>query len=563
MNSRVFYICLMSITACGGAGKPPVKPAEPDPAQLLPPVLPAYSTLDVMTNRKLARRLAIELDESMNFSAIETAIDDGGVVAGIEVAMASSRYFGAVSRIVGRALGADSARLDDLDAMATSDTALAATLTNQVRKGIAAETALSFEFLMRNPSSSLLDVFSGSASVMSPAVATLWGLSGAPAWSGRSELLVNYADGRPSLGLAVSQSHVSSASRLGGSATRPESRAGAHFISRFRCVSMTTTHDFSGLRAADLSANALNSVKVTSSPCAGCHVAITSAGTAFTGLGRPGGIALYRAFNGSAGATWPGNWYGAEVTSWADLSRAIAEDEAVRACLTQRVFESFVQRPATYGRDIPRLAAIPPQIADSGFLVSDWIREIASSPATTSGPTVVASKVSALEAKVVKSRWMDAGTMLAALAEAAPLAASDLDSIANNLAPVEATGAGEGGRLVLPLSRVATIWDAAQSAASVIVQREFAAGVSPGSRGIFQGVVDPASLSSTELKVVITGIWQVLTGEEVSTSRADSMVAIYELAVNESSSGSAGLKAQDGLAAVLASILTSPYFLSY
>jgi hypothetical protein len=43
----------------------------------------------------------------------------------------------------------------------------------------------------------------------------------------------------------------------------------------------------------------------------------------------------------------------------------------------------------------------------------------------------------------------------------------------------------------------------------------------------------------------------------------DALVDLYELAVQASASGTAAQKAQDGLVAVLVSILTSPYFLSY
>lgn len=563
MNPRIAFFFLTFLNACGGAGKPPEKPADPDRAQLRPAVLPAYATLDVMINRKLARRLAIELNESVSFAAIETALDAGGLDAGIDVAVSSSRYVGAVSKVAGRALGTDASRLDDLDAMAASDATLASTLTSQVRRGIAAEAALRFEYLMRSSSSVLLDVFSGNSSVMSPAVASLWGVTGTPAWVGRSELLVSYADGRPPLGMIVSQAHVSSATRLGGSSTHPESRAGAFFVSRFRCVPLATTHDFTALRSADVSAAGLATVKLTTSPCAGCHNVMTAAGNALTGLGRPGGITAYRAFNGGVGTTWPGNWFGSEVNSWTDFSHAMAGDEAVRACLTQRVFESIAQRPANYGRDIPRLAAIPASIDDSGFPINDWIKEIISSPAVTSGPTVASSKVSTLEGQVMKSRWMDAGKMLEILAEASPLAAADLDAIADNLAPAEERGAGDSGKMILPLSRPTAIWNAVQSAATAVVQREFAVGVTPGSRGIFHGVADPALLTSSDVRVLAGDVWQKMTGEELSTSRGDTFVDLYQLAVNESSAGTSRLKAQDGLVAVMASIFMSPFFLSY
>lgn len=558
------FLCFAgTLTGCGGAGKAPVKPAEPDPTQLQPAVLPAYATLDVMTNRKLARRLAIELNESIDFASIESALDDGGVTAGVEAAVASSRYAAVVSRTVGRALGSDPSRLFDLDVMAANDAALAASLTNAVRKGVADEAALGFERLMGNPASVVGDIFSGNSSVMSPAVASLWAVTGTPAWPGRPELLVTYADGRPPLGLIVSQGLVASASRLGGSASQPSSRAGAHFLRQFRCLSIASSHDFNSLDGADVSAAGLQALKSSSSACASCHYAIASAGNALLGLGRPGGISTYRSFSSGAGAAWPSNWVGEEIGSWPELSSVISSDAAIRSCLTQRVFEAFAQRPANYGRDVPRMAAIPAALGDSGLRISDWVKAIIASPATTSGPTIAASKVSALEGRVAKSRWMQADRMLAILAHAAPLASADINAIATSLAPGDLPGAGEGGRSNLAMSQVGDVWNSVQSAAQVIVQREFAAGVTPSTRSIFKGVTDPATLTSAELETEAARIWELFTGQEATESRVDALVDLYELAVQASASGTAAQKAQDGLVAVLVSILTSPYFLSY
>ena len=65
------WVSFVGLTSCGGAGQAPaVKPSPEDP-KLHPAVLPAYATLDVLGNQKLARRLAIELNDSLNFESLE------------------------------------------------------------------------------------------------------------------------------------------------------------------------------------------------------------------------------------------------------------------------------------------------------------------------------------------------------------------------------------------------------------------------------------------------------------------------------------------------------------
>ncbi|NBQ52198.1 MAG: hypothetical protein EBU49_01270, partial [Proteobacteria bacterium] len=193
-----FSFCMVS---CGGAGEAPVAPAAPEKPQLQPAVLPAYATLDVMESKKLARRLAIELNNSLSFASIESAIASEGISAGVDAAVASTRFHGAASAFVGRAFGVDAAALYDLDVMAGSDAGLAASLNNQMRFAIAAEPALSVEKLAGSPLATFHDLFTGTTTVMDTAVATLWGLTGSPAWSGRPELYASYLDGRPGLGI--------------------------------------------------------------------------------------------------------------------------------------------------------------------------------------------------------------------------------------------------------------------------------------------------------------------------------------------------------------------------
>ena len=55
------------IASCSGGGEAPVAPAAPENPQLQPAILPAYATLDVMESKNLARRLAIELNNSLSF----------------------------------------------------------------------------------------------------------------------------------------------------------------------------------------------------------------------------------------------------------------------------------------------------------------------------------------------------------------------------------------------------------------------------------------------------------------------------------------------------------------
>ena len=118
------------IASCSGSGEAPVAPTAPENPQLQPAILPAYATLDVMESKNLARRLAIELNNSLSFASIESAITSEGISAGVDAAVSSTRFHGAASAFVGRAFGVDAAALYDLDVMAGSDAGLAASLNN-------------------------------------------------------------------------------------------------------------------------------------------------------------------------------------------------------------------------------------------------------------------------------------------------------------------------------------------------------------------------------------------------------------------------------------------------
>lgn len=553
------------IVSCGGSGQAPVAPSPPGNPQLQPVVLPAYATLDVMESNKLARRLSIELNNSLNFTSIESAIASEGIVAGVDAAVASPRFHGAASVYVGRAFGVDAAALYDLDVMAGSDAMLSASLNNQMRFAIAGEPALSVERLLGNTASTFGDLFSGNATVMDPAAATLWGLTGSPAWSGRPELYTSYSDNRPRLGLVSSQSFLASSARLGGSVDHPDSRPGTNVIERLRCMSWNNpgAHDFSVVDGSLVSASGLAGLQSSSSACAACHSGIKSAGISLLGLGNRGGINQYKTYDESAGATWPSTWFGRSVSSWNSLSSAISGDEAVQSCVTQRVFEAIAQRPANYGRDIPRMSMVASTLASTGFKLTDWLLAILQSPATTSGPTLKTSKVSQLEGLVAKARWIDPRKMLDALAEAAPLAASDMNTIASELDPEEFPGHGATGRFVLPLGYAAQITGVAEAAVVAIVAREFAAGVGQSQRSVFSGVADAANFTSDEAEAESARIWKKWTGEQPSDERISSLRDLYDLSVGASVSGSAAGRTKDGMAAVLASILISPYFLSY
>ncbi len=551
--------------SCGGTGQAPKPHSPPENPQLQPAVLPAYATLDVMDSKKLARRLAIELNNSLSFIGIESAIISEGIAAGIDAAVDSPRYLGAGSAFVGRAFGVNAAALHDLDVMAGSDAALSASLTNQMRFAIAAEPALSVEKLIGNQGATFGDLFAGNTAVMDPAVATLWGLTGTPAWSGRAELYTSYPDGRPGLGLLSTQAFLTSSALLGGSLDHPDSRPGASVLERLRCVSWdnSSAHDFSIVEGSSISASGLGEAQISLSTCAACHLGIKAAGNSLLGLGNRGGIDQYKTFDGSAGASWPSLWFGRSVSSWNSLSSAISTDEAVQTCVTQRVFEAIAQRPASYGRDIPRMSHVAATLASTEFKLSDWLVAIFQSQATTSGPTLKTSKVSHLEGLVAKGRWMEPRKMLEALAEAAPLAASDMSTIAADLEPDEFPGAGPAGRFVLPLGYAAQITGLAEAAGMAIVVREFAPGVGQSQRTVFSGLADPANLTAGEAETEAARIWESWTGEAASEDRKSSLGDIYDLAVGASGSGSAAGRTKDGLAAVLASILISPYFLSY
>ena len=545
-----------SLGSCGSGGKAPVVPPGPEDPKLQPAVLPAYATLDVMSERNLARRLAMELNDSLNFAAIEAAIVSGGSHAGIDVAVASNRYVPAVSAFVGRAFGVESGALDDLDVIAATDPAVAASLTNQLRYEIAAEPALKLANLVGGSSSAFSDLFLGNTTVMAADAATFWGLAGAP---------LTYNDGRPALGILTSQAFLASASILGGGIDYPGMRLGAHVLERLRCVSLNRrgAHDFSSLDGGSVSPAGLAALHDSSNTCASCHAGMKAAGNALLGLGNPGGISNYKTFDGSDGAAWPEHWFGSSVVGWSSLSSALAADEGVQSCLTQRIFEATSQRPATYGRDIPRMAQIAATLSASGFKLGDWLKSIFQSPAVTSGPTLTTSKVSQLEGLVAKSRWMEPRKMLSALAEYAPLAAADLTGMGLGLDPAEFPGAKNSGRLVLPLGYAEQIVGLSGSAAVAIVAREFAGGVAQSQRSMFSGVADSAALTAEFAETEAARIWAALTGAEASATRKGARGDAYDVAVAASTAGTAAGRAQDGLAAILMSILISPYFLAY
>ena len=559
------WVSFVGLTSCGGAGQAPaVKPSPEDP-KLHPAVLPAYATLDVLGNQKLARRLAIELNDSLNFESLEATLTSAGVNAGVGAALASARFAGAVSAFVGRAAGVEAGGITDLDVMAASDPGLSVSLTNQMRFSIAAEPALTVEKMFADPSSTFGDLFAGSATVMSPVVATLWGLTGPPTWPGRSEITTIYADGRPGLGVFSSQGFIASADILGGSVDHPGSRAGSRVIEQLRCVSLSHfgAHDFSAIDGASITAGGLVSLQSTSVACAGCHNGISAAGDFLLGFGRRGGINNYKSYDASAGGGWPSAWFGRSVSSWTSLSSVLASDEAVQGCLTQRVFEVVAQRPANYGRDIPPMTSISARLAETGFKLADWFLAIFQSPAITSGPTLTASNVSNLEGLVAKARWVEPRKMLRALAEAAPLAAADMDTIALGIEPDEFPGAGNSGRFVLPLGYATEITRISEAAALAIVTREFALGVGQSQRAVFSGVVDPATLTSDEAETEAARIWKKWIGEGPSAVRKSALGDHYDFAYGSSLSATAAGRAQDALKALLASILISPYFLTY
>ena len=153
--------------------------------------------------------------------------------------------------------------------------------------------------------------------------------------------------------------------------------------------------------------------------------------------------------------------------------------------------------------------------------------------------------------------------MLSALAEYAPLAAADLTGMGLGLDPAEFPGAKNSGRLVLPLGYAEQIVGLSGSAAVAIVAREFAGGVAQSQRSMFSGVADSAALTAEFAETEAARIWAALTGAEASATRKGALGDAYDVAVAASTAGTAAGRAQDGLAAILMSILISPYFLAY
>lgn len=571
---RVYSIFfLLLLVSCSNAGRPVEVPDSPEDTQLRPPVAPDYASLDLLSNRALARRLALDLTSTVRFSEIEDAIKSGGILAGVDVAAEHSGFKETLSRHVALAFDVDTPNFDDLLVMAGDDAALAAILDSRLLMDIAAEPALSVEFMLDSATPVFKNFFSGLASVMPPSGAAFWGLSGSPAWSGRDELAVNYGDGRPAIGILSTNSFIASSSLLDGKNSGTRTRAGLKLIEQIRCMNLhdASAHDFSELPPSIGSAEGVESLKSTNSACAGCHRPLAAAGNIFQGLGSTGGIENYRVYDPAAGGRWPDSWFGQPVSSWDGLTDALANDEAIQECLTRRVFESVSRRPAVHGRDTARMAAIPSRLQSSGTTVAEmdvveWLRAIATSNATLSAPTVKASKVSRNEGLVPKLRWMDSEMILRVLAEAVPLAANDLDDLRRSSDAVVSELNYQGQifeRSSLPVSYLQSILQSIEQAASIIVASEFAPGVGQMDRGLFTGIENLTELDASTAVTELVRISVALSGQDVSAERVNRIRGIYELAVEQSAGVDAAAKAADGIAAGLTSILISPAFLAY
>lgn len=579
-RSRLLRSLLLTATtlwvlcvSCSNAGQAPVDPDVPEDPQLRPPVDPDFASLDVLGSRALARRFSLDLNASVDFQAIESAISARGIGAGIDVAMQSERFTTTVAGHIGRAFGSRGQPLDDLTILARDDADLANQLNGRLLMEIANESALSIEKTLATSTPVFSSLFRGTSSVVTADVASFWDLSGAPAWPGRTELSVEYLDNRPALGVLSQNSFFVSANILGGKATGDSSRAGLKLLEQIRCMDLhdQSAHDFSELPASIGSAGAIADWKMADPSCSGCHRPLAAASGIFQGFGNVGAIADYRTYDSSRGGAWPNAWFGRKVSSWDELANILADDEAIQECLTRRVFETLVQRPVIHGRDTPRMAVIPSKLRPSGasssaFALRDWIKLIESSSATTSGPTLRTSKVSRAESQVQKLRWMSPDLLLKVLAHAVPLAEDDLEQTrltSDSVFDGDHQGAMILGLASLPVSYFGNIIEVIESAAFTIIDKEFGAGVGQADRSLFTGIGGLTELTPEEATVELARISEQLTGQIASEAKTSRLREIYELANQNSDASDAAERAKDGLTAGLIAILASPGFLSY
>jgi hypothetical protein len=551
-------------TSCSRAGDV-TSPSVPEKPKLAPPFTSSYANLDILPPKALSRRLAFDLNDLLDSNAIADAISSSGVSAGVSLALQSDRFPHAASRFFGPAFGVGWSAAADLESMAESDPDFSALLTPAMREGIIAEADFFFERMLASSGSAarLGSVFSGVSSVAGPAVVALWGgAAGQPVFPGRSEVAFQYTDGRPGLGILTTQGFIASSGTLGGALEMPEDRLGARLLQTIRCTSFHSSHahDFSTVSASAISASGLASYRLTARQCVGCHGQMAQAGKAILGLGNDGSVADYRVYDPAAGGAVPSNWFGTTTASWVELSDAIFSDEATRACLSQRLLEAMMQRSAIPERDGNRMATIAMTTMTAETNISEWLARVAGSPANTSGPTLKSSRASADETQVRKTRWRDPVKLLNALKQEAPLASSALDDLITQTAGLARGFLAGASVYELRVDYAANVWQVAIDAAAAIIDAEFAAGITPGQRQLFSGILDLASIDAEDAVSAITVVWSRWTGDDPGNPRRDDLRDLYEVALAHSSHIQ---PERDALVAMLASLLSSPLFLSY
>jgi hypothetical protein len=288
-------------------------------------------------------------------------------------------------------------------------------------------------------------------------------------------------------------------------------------------------------------------------------VPVQAAGKLLLGTANAGGMAAYRSFDGSAGGNFPAHWFGSATASWSELSANLFADEALRTCLSQRVLESLVQRPANPERDSARMSIIAAYGMAGDGSVAEWFGGIVKSPANTAGATLSNSKVSSAEAAVRKTRWRDPAKLLTALRQQAPLAAPALDSMMAK-ASVNSGFSSSSSSYPLRIDYAGDVWEYGVGAASAIVAAEFAPGVTQGQRGVFSSISDPATIDAASGAAAMATIWEKWTGNTPTSARRSDLESLYAEAIASSSSVQPEL---DGLTAMLASLIVSPLFLAY
>jgi hypothetical protein len=326
------------------------QPVEEPPVEKPPKSIPAGNISDI----RLIRRASLDLTGNLPMTADYDEVEKSPelVLRYINVYAESAEAHVYLAKQHKFMWNMKPSHLRDLDDFINLGLGLtSAQLTDSVRNTIVDEPImlLRYGFEQNMPFS---EIFNLNYGIVHKDRISLWDhTSAGTPWPGEPWRFVDYKDGRPVGGPAVSNGFLAHFS--GGASADQRSRV-AKILADFMCTELESSlaHKFTSVSEENLLLN-LSDVGAQTSPCVGCHDHFTQGGKAFDGLAS--GLNFTEWTSSTASSNPIDHYAGHAVASQSEFMANLGKDPRTHRCEVQRLLEVILQRPLK-GYDDPTLA---------------------------------------------------------------------------------------------------------------------------------------------------------------------------------------------------------------